>query len=224
MQNNGSRGKQLKQQPLYGLNNDRHKIWCLAKCLFQTFLEGSANNCQRYPQEGRMFQPAKCWKCLVTDSTYMKKGSVKRSNSNAVLNRAKGWCEITVLLRLVLCHRTLGPYLVYNWNPFFYLLAFSVPHFLHWVELYLLLFTYTVFVVFITSILFHLASVLGSLLGLSPKFQFFLTSLFFVNRGGLNIFSPLFLYILWSKTYIFSRGLCPTTSSKTFIHNLIIFT
>lgn len=146
-----------------------------------------------------------------------KNGVLKEVKAIPCWREQKGGVKSLSLLRLVLCHRTLGPYLVYSWNPFLYLLAFSIPHFLHWVESYLLLFTYTVFMVFITNIVFHLASVLGSLLRLSPKFQLFLTSLFFLNRGGLNIFSPLFLYILRSNVHL------QLHHSKTFIHNLIVF-
>lgn len=119
IQNNGSQGKQLKQQPLHCLNDDRHKIWCLAKCSFQTILEGSANDCQRHPQEGRMFHPAKCWECLVNDSTYMKKWSVKRSKSNTVLKRAKGWCEITVFAKTCALSQDFGTLLSLQLKSFF---------------------------------------------------------------------------------------------------------
>lgn len=138
---------------------------------------------------------------------YEKNGVLKEVKAIPCWREQKGGVKSLSLLRLVLCHGTLGPYLVYSWNPFLYLLAFSIPHFLHWVESYLLLFTYTVFMVFITNIVFHLASVLGSLLSLSPKFQLFLTSLFFLNRGGLNIFSPLFLYILGSNIHLQQRAM-----------------
>lgn len=102
MQNHGSWGKQLKQQPLHYLNGDRHQIWCFAKWLFQTFLEGSANDCQKHRQEDRNLHPSAGNAWLFVVNTWIK-GVLKEVTSVLCWNEQKSEVKPLYLMRFMLC-------------------------------------------------------------------------------------------------------------------------
>lgn len=145
--------KAVTQQPLHYLNGDRHQIWCFAKWLFQTFLEGSANDCQKHRQEDRSLHPSAGNAWLFVVNTLIK-GVLKEVTSVLCWNEQKGEVKPLYLMRFMLCCGILfGTLQSYRWNLSFYLLTF-LPHFLHWVESCLLLVTYSWWA-------FHSASVMG---------------------------------------------------------------